>query len=151
MHAYAVEPEDHAAIKAGILTEIPRYAVASGPKKVTKLCIIGDKDVWHAVQKQNQKKTIFSDVEFLDEASPDKKCDIIYTSNQRTARKLIVSMDVPGVILVSTYASFVDEGGLIGLVEKNGLVTLELNLSSAADRKITLSPDLIEISKRVVQ
>ncbi len=54
------------------------------------------------------------------------------------------------VLTISDYPGFVDIGGMIGFVNKDNRVRLEINLPAAQRARLHISAKLIEVSLRVI-
>lgn len=137
-------------IIAKILVSLPHYAKLPQKKAgFITLCVDGNDALFQAALKQNSKQHMYASVyQRLDRSAP---CDFAYVESIKKVRKILNSDLHLSTLLISHYPRFIDEGGPIGVVIIDGRVQIEINLSAAARLKVELSPDLIEISERIIQ
>lgn len=147
--AAAMSPQE-GAIRAAIIMQLPRYVAWKEIKKPT-LCLMKNDSLNRSIKALNAKRETYKEILTLSMDQALSQCDVIYIDDKREARRLITSTADAYALIISNYSSFVDEGGTIGLINSSGSVGVEINLSNAMERGITLSPDLIEISRRVIQ
>lgn len=79
-------------------------------------------------------------------------CNIIYFDVGEITRFKGV-LDIANkykIFLVGSNSDFLYQGGMASLVEDNGTIQIELNLSSINDVGLKISPSLIEVSRRVL-
>lgn len=134
---------------AKILMEFPRYVKIDTVKARPALCIVGRKNLFTTARALNDVRKTYSDVRLFN--AQLALCDFIYSDDTKQARQLIADAADYEVITISNYHNFIDEGGAIGVVNINGTISIELNLSTANEKQAVFSPDLIELSQRVIQ
>ncbi len=136
-------------ITANILLEIPRY-IETSVIKLETLCIVDNSDLSRKAKERNTTKNSFKKIILLNTKSNLTDCDFVYTENKRQARRYLRNKSYK-TIITSNYSSFIDEGGALAILDDNGQIGIELNLSTAKQLDITFNPDLLEVSKRVIQ
>lgn len=138
------------ATRAAILMEIPRYLTINN-RQPDKLCLSNvPLHVIEELQRHNHGKKMYKMIASATSVK-DGTCDLLYVEGRRSAQQAIRQTMGQALVLISNYSEFIHEGGTIGLVESMGSVSMELNLSNAGIRHVVVRPDLIEVSKRVVQ
>lgn len=140
-----------AEITAKILLELPKYIQFPDMKQGVEVCIFGDTETYELVSSQNRKKLNPYDIRLVMKIANIDECNFVFTGNQTDTRKLIPASENTGVVLVSNYSSFIEEGGAVAVVDLNGNIEIELNLGVIAEKDIVLNPDLIDLSARVIQ
>lgn len=149
VHATEVQQK---AIKvvAGILLEVPKYLISSKSHPDT-ICIIDNTRLASEIALLNQRKKSYLDVLQKDKISDLSKCDLVYGTNKVQMRSALTKSALKHTIFISNYSSFVDEGGPIAVLDNNGVIGIELNISAAKKRTISFNPDLIDVSVRVIR
>lgn len=135
-------------LMAKMLIALPHYIETDlATTRRPTLCVEGSHEVALIARSMNDPLKSYAKV--TEEINPS--CDVIYSGQRQQARRAIVRTSGQSLVVVSSYATFVDEGGMVGFVAKKGVIQIELNISAAKERRIRFSPDLIELSARVVQ
>jgi len=137
------------AVIAGILLEIPNYIIL--PNERRQLCVIENAGLSYAAQKLNQRKKIYQHIFLKNRLHNLNSCDVIHVSDKAWARKALTAPATSNKLIISDYHAFVDEGGTIAVLDNNGVIGIELNISAAKRLGISINPDLIEVSVRVIQ
>jgi hypothetical protein len=82
--------------------------------------------------------------------SPDdlSQCHILFISGAESSRfhQIIEKIDALPILTVGEDAAFVQNGGIINFVLKNGNVRLEINLSAAKKAGLTISSRLLAVA-----
>ncbi len=149
-------------IKAGYLynfTKFVTWPVITGP--TFNLCILGH-DPFGTIIDPIEKKTAFSHsikVLRLDKTnilSPSKlpsSCQILYvsdTNNHKTIlEKIKVSSTKTQTLIVGEGEDFAAEGGMIGFIDRNGKIKLQVNLQYIKQTNLQISAKLLEIAELI--
>ncbi len=149
-------------VKAGYLYNFTKFVTWPEITGATfNLCILGT-DPFGAVIDPIEKKSAFDKpikVIRLNEAiflsGPDVKihCRILYishSSNPKTAfEKLKIGSHATGMLIVGEGDEFVAGGGMIGFVNRDGKIKLQVNLQSVRQTELKISAKLLEIAELV--
>jgi len=134
-------------VLARILSKLPDY-INYAESNSKELCIIRDEELYNLLRLNIRNDLGFRFISTL--ADQDiAHCSLLYASDAKIARAALIRNKA--LFIVSNYPRFVDEGGPAALVENDGRIEIHLNLTAAKERKARFNPDLIEISKRVIQ
>ena len=147
-NAAAADPKDEDLITAKILIQLPRY-ITHASQIEPVLCVAAPNELYKIIQSLNKSRRTYNSIKLY--RSDPNECQFVYAAGVKPARKLIAATSDSSIITISDYSNFIDEGGVIGVRNSNGTMVIELNLSAANDKHVTLSPDLIELSQRVIQ
>jgi YfiR/HmsC-like len=149
-------------IKAGYLYNFTKFITWPETNNATfNLCILGD-DPFGAAINAIEKKSAFSraiKILRLDEAvflsGPDltSNCHILYvgnTTNQKMVfEKIRANPHKDGILVVGETEAFVAEGGMIGFVNRDSKIKLQINLQSAKQAGIKISAKLLEVAELI--
>jgi hypothetical protein len=87
--------------------------------------------------------------------NPDyaSSCDLVYLPEISLTDYSFITAAYAAqpVLFVSSGPSFIDMGGMVSLVERQGKVTIELNMQLLRSKNFNVSPSLIEIAARVIK
>jgi hypothetical protein len=133
-------------IVANILLQLPRYTESLVSR--SQLCVASDKAFFAVIEELNNQKPVYKNVRFIERGSYEG-CDFIYADEALRAQKVLKLKS--SALTIASYENFIDEGGAVAVVDSQGRVEIQLNLTAAQKIGITFSPDLIELSKRVIQ
>lgn len=144
-------------IKAAILFQLTKYVEwPPSARTAFNICFVED-DGFHAMKNwltsrkvNNQQISIY----FLSAKQSELGiCDLIYLGNSRktAAFNYIEQTESKPILVVSAMEDFVDRGGMVGLVNADGAIGVELNLHAFQDSKLKVSPALIEVARKVMQ
>lgn len=134
-------------VLARIVLELPRYVYFRDANNTSMLCIAGNPELYEHLVKLNTKVQSYSSIIEAGKQS----CRYNYVEKKQEARRLLRSSTIAGKLFISNYSSFVDEGGAIAIIDNNGRLEINLNLTAVKRLNGKFSPDLIELSKKVIQ
>jgi hypothetical protein len=136
---------------AKIIMELPRYVLLNATEKQSSsLCVPDDAEFYSYLLALNEKRRVFNHIHSTLDTT-QSNCRYIYVGKTKLARQLLRSGYPRDSILISNYEAFINEGGAIAVVDNAGKIEIYLNLSTIEHQNADLSPDLIEVSKRVIQ
>lgn len=144
-----------AAIKAAFLLNFIRYtewpAEAAGTPLVT--CFIGRDPTVLAAAGIDGRSAAGRRVQVRRASAPDELagCQVVYiaASEERRIGRLLSAVDAGGVLTVSDAAGFVDQGGVIELVESGDRFEFDINLGVAQRAGLRLSSQLLKLARRM--
>ncbi len=142
-------------MRAKIIALLPQYTTVLAAEKSQAsrtLCIIHADGIYSELSKNtylNRPLLLIQDADAYDAS----KCWFTYIGEKKLAQHFLLEDAESGhsKFYISDYERFVDEGGALALVEKAGRIEVYINLTAAHNAGIQFSPDLIEISQRVLQ
>jgi len=78
-----------------------------------------------------------------------KNCHMVFTSSSENAAAIIRDLKDLPVVIVSDKQGFIDQGGMIGLVQSDSRLGFEINLDAANAAGVHISAQLLKLAKRV--
>jgi hypothetical protein len=78
-----------------------------------------------------------------------KNCDMIFIGRSENTEAIIGELKGSPVVTVSEKLNFVDQGGMIGLVQSDNRLGFEINLEAVKVENIHISAQLLRLAKRV--
>jgi hypothetical protein len=78
-----------------------------------------------------------------------KNCDMLFIGPSENTEAIIREVKGSPVVTVSEKLNFVDEGGMIGLVQSDNRLGFEINLDAMKADGIHISAQLLKLAKRV--
>ena len=80
-----------------------------------------------------------------------KGCQILYIGkNIENTRKLLKALGTEPVLTISDLEGFIDKGGMIGFINQDKKVKLEINNKIAQKSNISISSKLLEVAVRTI-
>lgn len=149
-------------IKAGYLYNFTKFVTwpqINGP--TFNLCILGD-DPFGTIIDPIEKKTAFahsikvlrlSKTNLLGASKLPWGCQILYVSQTDSYKtileKIKISPTKTQTLIVGEGEDFAAEGGMIGFVDRNGKIKLQVNLQSVKRTNLQISAKLLEIAELI--
>jgi YfiR/HmsC-like len=149
-------------IKAGYLynfTKFITWPVINGA--TFNLCLLGD-DPFASDIDAIEKKSAFEhpievlrlrETDFLSGSSMKTDCHILYVSASIDPTivfaKIQASPDKAKILVVGEGENFAPKGGMIGFVNRNGKIKLQINLHSVKQTGLKISAKLLEIAELI--
>jgi hypothetical protein len=78
-----------------------------------------------------------------------KNCHMVFISTDEDPRKAISDSQGLAVVTVSDKPDFINQGGIIGLIQINNRLAFEVNLGVAKAANIRISAQMLELAKRI--
>ncbi|WP_334181155.1 YfiR family protein [Methylobacter sp.] len=78
-----------------------------------------------------------------------KNCHMVFIDSSINAAAIIRELKGLPVVTVSDKPNFVDQGGMIGLVQTDNRLSFEINLDAINNEGIHISAQLLKLAKRV--
>jgi YfiR/HmsC-like len=144
-------------IKAGYLYNFTKFVTWPDLKSTSfNLCLLGN-DPFGGIIAPIEKKSAFTlpiKVIRLDEPeNPNfaKDCHILYVGGTNIQKSFIetikASRQQMGALIVGEGDAFASNGGMIGFVNRNGKIKLQINLPSVKRTGLKISAKLLEIAE----
>ena len=152
-NAYA-ETETESAVKIGFLYNFfkfidwPQSADTSGGYR---LCTTGDNSLGNSLLAL-QDKTINNKPLSIKRGVSGKElknCHMVFIGADEVIGKSISNLQGLAVVTVSDNPDFINQGGMIGLVQYNNRLAFEVSLDAANAADISISAKILELAKRI--
>lgn len=154
----AAADEDNAEykIKAGYLYNFTKFVIwPKDGSETFNICIFGQ-DPFGALIDPIEKRTAFSlPIKLFRFNTPSKtqRCHIVFISADKKddffAKGALVIRDVDKSLSVGEGDTFADHGGMIGFVNRDGKIKLQVNLKALQQSGLTISAKLLEVAEIV--
>ncbi len=118
------------------------------------ICIVENRTIYNELKKSARKLRTASrpvEITFKKEGDPLKSCHIIFI-DESVSRKFygrFNELHRSFVLTIGDDEKFAREGGIIRISENNNRPDLEVNIDSAKDSKLTISSQVLKLSKVV--
>lgn len=123
--------------------------------EVLRVCIAGENpfgDAIHILEKERANNRQLIVIE-NPTASEREHCNILFisASQAKAVPALLKSLHGKPVLTVSEIPEFIDHGGMVGFVMRDGRVKLEMHYTAAAEAGLDIDPTLFEVAIRVLR
>ncbi|MEQ1558408.1 MAG: YfiR family protein [Methyloglobulus sp.] len=148
-------------VKAGYLYNFTKFVSWPEVNSATfNLCILGNDpfgDTINAIEKKTALSRSIRIVRFktakaLSGVDLKPACHILYVSgitSQSDVEKITTKLKKANTLVVGENESFAQNGGMIGLVNRNGKIKLQINLQSVNGTHLKISAKLLEIAELI--
>lgn len=149
-------------IKAAYLYNFTKFITWPAINGATfNLCILG-RDPFGTVIDPIEEKTAFArtikifrlnEADFLSTSTVAPDCYILYV-NEANSQKMVfekiqATPHKPGTLIVGEGEAFAAEGGMIGFVNRNGKIKLQINLQAVNQTSLKISAKLLEVAELI--
>jgi len=137
-------------IKAGYLYNFTKFITWPEDKAGTfNLCIAGDDPFGALIDPIEQRLVVRRPIKLFRFASLtgiDKKihCHILYVSSSNKESLAVRSFD--NTLVVGESGNFIDSGGMIGFINNQGKIKLQINLKAIKQGDLKISAKLLEVA-----
>jgi hypothetical protein len=119
--------------------------------KELKVCMLGDDPFGAALDKISQRKAKGKKV-LIKRTQSEKEvsdCHLVFISDSKkeSLTQIFSELNQSSILTVSDIPGFVERGGVVGFVEVDKRIGLEINLSNARRANLRISALLLEIAK----
>jgi YfiR/HmsC-like len=149
-------------VKAGYLYNFTKFVTWPEIKSPTfNLCLLG-RDPFGDVIGPIEEKSAFArpiklirlgEMEIISNSSPLAECHIVYASNAGNLKTVFANMkpslNITGILVVGSGEDFTAVGGMIGFVNRDGRIKLQINMHAIKQTGLKLSAKLLEIAELV--
>jgi YfiR/HmsC-like len=145
-------------VKAAYIYNIIKFAewpVSTMPTstETINICVLGKDPIAKALQPVTAK-TAHGRAITLQQISafrPESRCHVLFISATESAQHSRILSLVKGisVLTVASHEGFLAQGGMVGLVVRNGKLRLVINLDASRRAGISLSSKLLEVAALV--
>lgn len=152
--APAADPPEYQ-VKAAMLYNLAKFVQWEGDKAVGPMhvCVLG-KNPFGAALESLQGKLVHGrplNMRPIVRVEEVGSCQILYVSaSERRNLAMIVGNDgLPGVLTVSDLNRFAATGGVVGFVDVDGKIRMEVNLEAARQARLKISSQLLKLTRIV--
>ena len=147
---YADDSSVEYKIKAGYLYNFTKFITWSADSAETfNLCILGDDPFGELINPIEQRSAIgrpiklfrFNSLSGLDKES---HCHILFVSS--SIKDALSTTDFDNTLVVGESREFINQGGMIGFVNKQGKIKLQVNLKTIKQSGLKVSAKLLEVA-----
>jgi hypothetical protein len=153
--AHCAESASDAAIKTAFLYNFFKFIdwpEIANHQDTYNLCITHDDHFGDNLAALNNKvvasKPLAVHRDIADQAL--KNCHIVFISNVANSAGIIRDLHGMPLITVSDNPNFIDQGGVIGLIQIDNHLSFEINLDAANTNGVHISAQLLKLAKRVI-
>ena len=147
---YADDSSVEYKIKAGYLYNFTKFITWSPDNAETfNLCILGDDPFGELINPIEERSAIgrpiklfrFNSLSGLDKES---HCHILFVSS--SIKDALSTTDFDNTLVVGESREFINQGGMIGFVNKQGKIKLQVNLKTIKQSGLKVSAKLLEVA-----
>jgi hypothetical protein len=137
-------------IKAGYLYNFTKFITWPVDNAETfNLCIVGSDPFGELIEPIEQRSVIGRAIKLFRFDSPrsmDKElhCHIVFVSS--SIKDMLALGDVNNTLIVGESGEFIAQGGMIGFVNKQGKIKLQINLKTIKQGGLKVSAKLLEVA-----
>lgn len=148
-NSYSYEQDSFQDAVENTVLQLPRYVTISGKTGASLvLCVNANPSFVSEISYLNQTSKSYAQIK---EVSEPASCDVFYIETSKMARRILSKNELTNLLTISRYDTFIDEGGVVNITDKNGKLNIGINLSAAKENHINFSAALIELATRVIQ
>lgn len=141
-------------IKAAYIFKIQDFVLWENKKKKF-VCIIGSDLVGFTLAQIQQSSPALQNTQILKKtgSSSFDDCSVLFIGENQTENlgRILFSISEKNILTISDTKDFIEKGGMIGFINKDSKIKIEINLKNAKSRNIEISSKLLEISHRVLE
>jgi len=147
---YADDSSVEYKIKAGYLYNFTKFVTWTDVNPETfNICILGSDPFGELIDPIEQQSVMGRPIKLfrLDSLRGPKKhphCHIIFVSS--STEDMPASQDVDNSLVVGESGEFIAQGGMIGFVNKQGKIKLQINLKTIKQSGLKISAKLLEVA-----
>ncbi len=142
------------AVKTGFLFNFFKFV--EWPEEVNdqnfRLCLVEEGELGASVASLNGKRVKGKSITVKRNVQGEavKNCSMVFLPEDADSRKdLLKHLNGLPILTVGDGESFIDEGGMIGLIENGSHLGFEVNLSQLKNAKLQVSAQLLKLAKTV--
>ena len=147
---YADDSSVEYKIKAGYLYNFTKFITWSADNAETfNLCILGDDPFGELINPIEQRSVIGRPIKLfrfnsLSKLDKEQHCHILFVSS--SINDALSATDFDNTLLVGESSEFINQGGMIGFVNKQGKIKLQVNLKTIKQSGLKVSAKLLEVA-----
>ena len=140
-------------IKAGYLYNFTKFITWPADNAETfNLCILGNDPFGELIDPIEQRSVMGRSIKLfrfdsLKSADTQPHCHILYVSS--SIKDTLAYGDVDNTLVVGESSEFIAQGGMIGFVNKQGKIKLQINLKTIKQGGLKVSAKLLEVADLV--
>ena len=140
-------------IKAGYLYNFTKFITWPADNAETfNLCILGNDPFGELIDPIEQRSVMGRSIKLFrfdsfKSADTQPHCHILYVSS--SIKDTLAHRDVDNTLVVGESSEFIAQGGMIGFVNKQGKIKLQINLKTIKQGGLKVSAKLLEVADLV--
>lgn len=145
-------------VKAGYIFNIAKYTQWPSTQMENIVLCLDRGDSMFDFMKDMNSKNVFESTKFyverrdLNQESNLNNCGMVFISHSYTnKKKLLKTLKSLPILTISDSNEFINEGGMIGLVNKKGNIKLEINVERMSSEGFSANPKLIAVASKVLR
>lgn len=152
--AMAVEVAKEPALRAALVFNFLKFTewpVVRASDEPLTLCVISNDGEMIAALEALSDKKIRGRPIVTARIYPNAQCEVVYVDSRTRWRSSAESLAARNVLLIGSYAGFIDEGGMIELDIRETGSRFDINLRNVRRAGLRLYPQLLQLARRVVE
>ncbi len=143
-------------VKAGYLYNFTKFITWPGDNSATfNLCIVGEDPFGDLIDPIEQRSAFGRPIKLFrfNDFNKQQRCHILFISASIEDKSLLKNMltihDVDKTLTVGESEEFATEGGMIGFINRQGKIKLQINLKMLQQSDLKISAKLLEVAEIV--
>lgn len=143
-------------IKAGYLYNFTKFVTWPEDKdKNFNLCILGDDPFGDLINPIEQRSAFGRSIKLfrLDSLEKGLHCHLLFASSSINTnlfkKNILITQDFDKTLTVGDGKGFASQGGMIGFVNRDGKIKLQINLAAIRQSGLKVSAKLLEVAELV--
>jgi YfiR/HmsC-like len=152
--APAADPQEYQ-VKAAMLYNVAKFVEwpVDTTTRPLQVCVIGRNPFGVALESLQGKQVHGRPLNIRQVSRIDEigTCQILFVSSseRRNLAAIVGNGALPGVLTISDLDRFADSGGVVGLVDVDGKIKLEVNLAAAQKAKLKIGSQMLKLARIV--
>lgn len=141
-------------VQAAIIYQLTRYITQDVSQDNERIiCIYRDTALGEELQHLLAKKTNGAHLRVRNADTLSGNCDVLYLPPQQAGDFTMATIAYKNrpVLFLSGASGFIDTGGMVSMVDREGSIAIELNMQSLKAANFDVNPSLIDIATRVIK
>jgi len=146
------ESDNSTAIKTGFLYNFFRFIEWPTPLDSYRLCATANSGLESVLMSLKDKLVNNKPIRVLTNTGSRtlQNCDLIYIGQHENTQEILVNLSGLAVVTVSDNPDFIQQGGMIGLLEVDHRLAFELNMNAANAAGVHISAQMLKLAKSVI-
>lgn len=140
-------------IKAGYLYNFTKFITWSVDNdKTFNLCILGKDPFGELIDPIEQRSAMGRPIKIFrfdsfEKMDHEPHCHILFVSS--SVKNMLPAQDLVNTLVVGEGGGFIDHDGMIGFVNKEGKIKLQINLKTITESGLKISAKLLEVADAI--
>jgi hypothetical protein len=140
-------------VKAAYILKLESFVEFPEKNSVSRICIVGDDLIGSSMAQIASGKQSDFKIDKVFPSSSFEGCRMVFIAEsvEESLGQILYTLSKRSILTVSDIKGFVNKGGMIGFVNMNDRVKLEVNTKPALDSGLVISSKLLEVAYRVIR